>query len=191
MNLPLDREDALALVREYTKSESLVRHMLAVEAAMRAYARKLGEHEEVWGVTGLLHDFDYERWPNPNLDESGHPYTGVAILREKGFPEPVLDALMGHAEYTGTERKTPMAKTLFAVDELCGFIMAVAYVRPEKLAGMKPKSVRKKLKDKAFAAKVSREDIRKGIEELGVDENEHIALCIEAMNGIADELGVA
>lgn len=189
MELPLNRQGALDLVREYTASESLVRHMLAVEAAMRAYARKSGEDEELWGITGLLHDFDYERWPNPDLDESGHPWPGVAILREKGFPEPVLEAILGHAEYTGTERRTELAKTLFAVDELCGFIMAVAYVRPEKLADMKPKSVKKKLKDKAFAAKVSRDDIRRGIEELGVDENEHIALCIEAMNGIAAELG--
>lgn len=189
MELPLDRQGALDLVREYTQSESLVRHMLAVEAAMRACARKRGEDEELWGVTGLLHDFDYERWPNPDLDETGHPYTGVAILKEKGFPEIVLEAILAHAEYTGTPRRTPLARDLFAVDELCGFIMAVAYVRPEKLKGMKPKSVKKKLKDKAFAAKVSREDIRRGIEELGVDENEHIALCIEAMNGISADLG--
>lgn len=189
MELPLDRQGALALVREYTQSESLVRHMLAVEAAMRAYARQSGEDEETWGITGLLHDFDYERWPNPDLDTSGHPFTGVAILREKGFPEPVLDAIMGHAEYTGTERRTPLAKTLFAVDELCGFIMAVAYLRPEKLTGMKPGSVKKKLKNRTFAAKVSRDDIRRGIEELGVDENGHIALCIDAMNGIAPDLG--
>ncbi len=189
MSLPLNREEALSLVREYTQSESLVRHMLAVEAAMRAYARKQGEDEELWGITGLLHDFDYERWPNPDRDESGHPATGVAILEEKGFPRDVLDSILGHADYTGVERVTPLAKTLFAVDELCGFIMAVAYVRPEHLAGMKPKSVKKKLKDKAFAAKVSRDDIRNGIEALGVDENDHIALCIEAMTGISKELG--
>lgn len=187
--LPLNRDNALNLVREFTESASLIRHMLAVEAAMRAYARKLGEDEALWGITGLLHDFDYERWPNPDLDESGHPYTGVPILRERGYPEVLIEAIMGHAEYTGTPRTTPLARTLFAVDELCGFIVAVAHVRPGHLDGMKPKSVKKKLKDRAFAAKVSREDIRKGIEELGVDETEHITLCIEALKGISEELG--
>ncbi len=183
------REEAWSLLNEYTESASLIKHMLAVEAAMCAYAARLGEDETAWGMTGLLHDFDYERWPNPDLDETGHPYTGVAILREAGYPDPMLDAIMGHAEYTGTARTTKMAQCLFAVDELCGFIMAVAYVRPENLAGMKPKSVRKKLKDKRFAAAVSREDIRIGIEELGADEAEHIALCIAAMQGISGELG--
>lgn len=185
-----DREAAWALLTEYTESESLRKHMLAVEAAMRTYAKKYGEDEDYWGITGLLHDFDYERWPNPDLDETGHPYTGVKILREKGYPEEMLEAIMGHAEYSGTPRTTQLAKTLFAVDELCGFITAVAYVRPEKLVGMKPKSVRKKLKDKRFAAKVSRDDIRVGVEELGVDESEHIATCIAAMAEIAAELGL-
>ena len=185
----VNRDEAWELLHEYTKSASLIKHMLAIEAAMRAYGRKFGEDEELWGVTGLLHDFDYERWPNPNLDETEHPFTGVKILRERGYPEEMLEAILGHAEYSGVERKTNLAKALFAVDELCGFIMAVAYVRPDKLGGMKPKSVKKKLKDKAFAAKVSREDIRKGIEELGVDESEHIAFCIEAMQGVAGELG--
>ncbi len=188
MALP-SRAEALALVREFTQSEALVRHMLAVEAAMRAYARKLGEDEELWGLTGLLHDFDYERWPNPQLDATGHPFPGVAILRERGYPEPMLTAILGHAQYSGVPRETPLARTLFAVDELCGFITAVAYVRPERLKAMEPRSVKKKLKDKAFAAKVSREDIRQGIGELGVPEDEHIALCIAAMQSIAPELG--
>lgn len=185
----LDRTEALALVREYTQSESLVRHMLAVEAAMRAYARLSGEDEELWGITGLLHDFDYERWPNPGRDETGHPWPGVALLRERGYPEAMLRAILGHADYTGTPRTDPLARTLFAVDELCGFITAVAHVRPEGLEGMTPSSVRKKLKNRAFAAKVSREDISLGAAELGVDENEHIARCIEAMQSIRTDLG--
>ncbi len=185
----VDREKAWALLNEYTQSESLIRHMLAVEAAMIAYAKKLGEDENLWGVTGLLHDFDYEKWPNPDLDESGHPFTGVAILREEGYPEEMLDAILGHALYSGVARETPLAKSLFAVDELCGFVMALAYVRPDNLVGMKPKSVKKKLKDKAFAAAVSREDIRIGIEELSVDQDDHIATVIAAMNGISTALG--
>jgi len=187
--MSVDRENAWALLNEYTQSESLVRHMLAVEAAMRAYARKLDEDEDLWGVTGLLHDFDYERWPNPDLDETGHPFTGVAVLRDQGYPEEMLDAIMGHALYSGIARETPLAKALFAVDELCGFVMAVAYVRPENLTGMKPKSVKKKLKDKAFAAAVSRDDIRLGIEEMAVDQDEHIQTVIDAMHGIAGKLG--
>lgn len=167
-----------------------MKHMFAVEAAMRAYARKYGEDEELWGLTGLLHDFDYERWPNPNLDHTEHPFTGVKILREKGYPEAMVEAILGHAQYSGVPRATMMAKALFASDELCGFITACALVRPEKLAGMAPKSVKKKLKDKAFAAKVNRDDIRQGIEELGVPEDEHIAFCIQAMQGIASELGL-
>lgn len=185
----VDREKAWALLNEYTQSESLIKHMLAVEAAMRTYAQKHGEDEELWGVTGLLHDFDYEKWPNPDRDETGHPFTGVAILREQGYPDEIIDAILGHALYSGVPRETAMAKTLFAVDELCGFIMAVAYVRPENLTGMKPKSVKKKLKDKAFAAAVSRDDIRSGIEELGVDESEHIQTVIDALHAIASELG--
>ena len=185
----VDRQAALELVKEYTQRESLIKHMLAVEAAMRFYARKFEEDEELWGATGLLHDFDYERWPNPNLDRTEHPFTGVKILGERGYPEAMIDAILGHAEYSGVARESQMSKTLFAVDELCGFITAVAHVRPDHLGGMKPKSVRKKLKDKRFAAKVSREDIAKGIEELGIDESEHIANCIEAMQGIAGEMG--
>lgn len=185
----VSRSAAWELLNEYTESESLVKHMLAVEAAMRAYARKFDEDEELWGVTGLLHDFDYEKWPNPNQDDTGHPYTGVAILREKGYPEMMLDAIMGHGLYTGVPRETPLAKTLFAVDELCGLVMACAYVRPENLNGMKAKSVKKKMKDKAFAAGVSRDDIRLGMEELQVDENEHIELVIGAMSDIKSDLG--
>jgi len=178
---PVSRDEAWKLLQEHTQSQSLVLHMLAVEAAMRAYARKLGQDEELWEVTGLLHDFDYEQWPNPNRDETGHPFPGVKILREKGYPEEMCQAVLGHAEYSGVPRTTPLAKTLFAVDELCGFLTAAAYVRPTKLEGLTPSSVKKKLKAKQFAAAVSREDIRKGIEELGVPEDEHIAFCIEAM----------
>ncbi len=185
----LTREDAFRLLTEYTESDNLIKHMLGVEAAMRAYARQDGLDEELWGVTGLLHDFDYERWPNPELDESGHPWTGVEILRERGYPEEMLDAIMGHAPFTNRPRTTPLAKTLFAVDELSGLIMAMGYVRPNNLEELKPKSVKKKLKDKAFARGVNREDVQLGIEELGVDPAEHIQLVIEAMQGIAQELG--
>ena len=185
-----DRAAAWALLNEYTQSQSLVRHMLAVEAAMRGYARKLGEEETRWGITGLLHDFDYERWPNPGLGTSGHPHTGVAILREKGYPEEICDAILGHAPFTGHPRTTSLAKALFAVDELCGLVMAMGYVRPQKLNGLEPKSVKKKLKDKAFAAGVSREDVRQGVAEFGVNEDEHYALVIAAMQGISGELGL-
>lgn len=184
-----DRAAAWALLNEHTKSEGLIRHMLAVEAAMQAYARKLGEDETAWGVAGLLHDFDYERWPNPNLDTSGHPHMGVAILRDCGYPDDICDAILGHAPFTGHPRTTPMAKALFAVDELCGLVMAMGYVRPEKLNGLEPKSIRKKLKDKAFAAGVNRDDVRQGIAELDVDEDSHFALVIAAMQGVAGELG--
>jgi putative nucleotidyltransferase with HDIG domain len=186
----IDRDEAWALLTEYTESESLRRHMLAVEAAMRTYARHFGEDEELWGITGLLHDFDYERWPNPNLDSTGHPYTGVRILREQGYPGDLCDAIMGHAQYTNTPRDTNLAKALFAVDELCGMVQAIGYVRPEKLNGLTPKSVKKKLKDKAFAKGVNRDDVDLGIAELGVDPNEHIARVIEAMQDIAHRLGL-
>ena len=185
----VDRDHAWALLKEYTESERLVRHMLAVEAAMRAYARLGGHDEELWGVTGLLHDFDYERWPNENLDETGHPWTGVEILREQGYPAELLDAMMGHAPFTGHARTTAIAKTLFAVDELSGLIMAMAYLRPNKLEGIQPKSVKKKLKDKAFARGVNRDDVRLGIEELGVEQDAHIMVVVEAMQGISGELG--
>lgn len=181
----LSRENAWTLLTEHTKSDSLRRHALAVEAAMRVYAEKFGEDKELWGITGLLHDFDYEKYPSPD----DHPFRGVEILREKQYPEDIIEAILGHATYSGVPRKSNMAKTLFAVDELCGFIMAVAYVRPDSLNGMTPKSVRKKLKDKQFAAKVSREDIETGVEELGVDRDEHIAVIIKALAGISTALG--
>lgn len=181
----LDRQAAWQLLNEYTKSKSLLKHALCVEAAMRAYAQKFGDDQEKWGITGLLHDFDYEKYPT----QDGHPFKGIEILKEKGYPEDIIEAILGHAEYTGTPRVTQLAKTLYAVDELCGFIVAVAYVRPEKLDGMKAKSVKKKLKDKAFAAAVSREHIAQGIEELGVDESEHIELIINAL-AKEDQLGL-
>lgn len=182
------REEALSLLNEYTKSDSLLRHAYAVEQAMRKYAQKYGEDEEKWGVTGLLHDFDYEKYPTAEE----HPFVGNKILKEHGYEDDILEAIMGHADYTGVPRKTLMAKTLFAVDELAGFIFAVTYVRPSKsVQDVKVKSVTKKLKDKGFAAKVSREDINKGIEELGVDRAEHIQFVIDALKEKADKLGLA
>jgi len=183
------RADAWALLTEYTQSDSLRRHMLAVEAAMRSYANKFGEDADRWGLAGLLHDFDYERWPNPSLGPDGHPFTGVKILRERGYPDDILEAILGHAGYSGVARNSRMAKTLFAVDELCGFVVAAAYVRPEKLTNLSSSSVKKKLKDKSFAAAVSRQDISQGIAELGVEQDEHFTLVISALQGIAAELG--
>ncbi|BAI81265.1 HAD-superfamily hydrolase [Deferribacter desulfuricans SSM1] len=183
----VSREEAYQLLTEYTKSDSLIKHALAVETAMRAYAEKFGEDVEKWGVVGLLHDFDYEKYPS----EEEHPYKGAEILKERGYPEDIIEAILGHADYTGVERKTLMAKTLFAVDELSGFLLACAYVRPDKkIANVKVKSVKKKLKDKSFARGVNREDIYKGVEELGVDLDEHIAFLIEALSKNADILGV-
>lgn len=183
----MTREEAYRLLTEYTQKENLIKHALAVEAAMRAYARKFGEDEETWGIVGLLHDFDYEMYPS--LED--HPFKGAEILRQKGFPEEWVEAILGHAEHTGVPRTTLMAKTLFAVDELCGFITAVALVRPDKkLESVAVKSVKKKLKDKAFARQVSREDIRKGADELGVALDEHIAFVLEAMKAIAPRLGL-
>jgi putative nucleotidyltransferase with HDIG domain len=182
-----DRASALALLQQYTSSESLRKHGLAVEAAMRAYARKFSCDEEEWGIVGLLHDFDYEQYP----DATGHPYAGNAILAERGYPEHIRRAIMSHADHTGVSRETPMEKTLFAVDELCGFLLAVAYVRPDRsMAGVEVKSVRKKMKDKAFARAVSRDDMRKGAEDLGVDFDEHVAFTIRALAGQASALGV-
>jgi putative nucleotidyltransferase with HDIG domain len=181
------REAAWCLLTEFTQSESLRKHALAVEACMRAYARKLGGDEELWGVTGLLHDFDYERWPS--LDD--HPYRGNEILAERGWPEEIRRAIMSHAEYSGVARVSPMEKALFACDELAGFITACALVKPGKsLAEVEAKSVRKKMKDKAFARSVNRDDIVNGAADLGVELEEHIALCVEAMKGIAGELGL-
>jgi putative nucleotidyltransferase with HDIG domain len=174
-------------MEEWTESDSLRKHMLAVEAAMRAYARKFGEDEEKWGVTGLLHDMDYEKHPTP----AEHPMVGVAELEKRGYPEDVLYAIKGHADYLDVPRDTLMSKTLYAVDELSGFIVAVALMRPERLEGMKAKSVRKKMKQKSFAAAVNRDDIVRGAEELGVDLNEHIEFVAAALNERADALDLA
>ena len=183
-----DRQKALNLLQEYTKSDSLLRHAYAVEQVLRKYAQKFGEDEDKWGITGLLHDFDYEMYPTAEE----HPIVGNKILKENGYEDDILDAIMGHADYTGIPRKSLMAKTLFACDELAGFIFAVTYVRPSKsIVDVKVKSVTKKLKDKRFAAKVSRADISKGIEELGVDRAEHIQFVIDALKGKAAELGLA
>ena len=184
------RDEALALVHEYTQSESLRRHMYAVEAAMRAYARKYDEDEETWGVTGLIHDFDYERWPNDDhAPDAEHPSAGVAILRARGWPDEILHAILAHADYTGIEPKSRMARTLRAVDELTGFVMACALIRPTGISDLEPRSVKKKLKDRRFAAAVSREDMRRDWDALGVDHTEHMATVIEAMRGISDRLG--
>jgi len=185
------RAETLDLMHEYTESLSLRKHMYAVEAAMRAYAEKSGADIELWGITGLIHDFDYERWPNDaHSPTDEHPSTGVAILREQGWPEEVLDAVMAHADYTNVPANTPLAKTLRAVDELAGFIMACALIRPTRISDLGAKSVKKKLKDKRFAAGVNREDIREAQEVLGEDLTEHIDFVIEAMRGIADQLGL-
>jgi putative nucleotidyltransferase with HDIG domain len=185
------RAETLDLMHEYTESLSLRKHMYAVEAAMRAYAEKSGADIELWGITGLIHDFDYERWPNDaHSPTDEHPSTGVAILREQGWPEEVLDAVMAHADYTHVPATTPLAKTLRAVDELAGFIMACALIRPTRISDLGAKSVKKKLKDKRFAAGVNREDIREAQEALGEDLTEHIDFVVEAMRGIADQLGL-
>lgn len=183
----MDRQAAWELLCEYTKSENLRKHALAVEACTRAYARKFGEDEEKWGVVGLIHDFDYEAYPNA----PDHPLRGSEILKEKGCPEDTRRAILGHADYTGVPRDTLMAKALFACDELAGFITACALVRPDRIMSLEAKSVRKRMKDKAFARSVSRQDITQGAEELGVPLDEHIAFCIEAMRAIADRLGLA
>jgi putative nucleotidyltransferase with HDIG domain len=189
--MELNREDALALMHEYTKNENLRRHMYAVEAAMRAYARKYGEDEDLWGITGLLHDFDYERWPNDDRKpDDEHPTVGVGILRERGYPEEMLQAILGHADYTGVPRESLMARVLFAVDELTGFLTACALVRPTGISDLKVKSVKKKFKDSSFARGVNREDVQRGVEELAVDFAEHVQLVIEAMRGIQEELGL-
>lgn len=181
------REDAEKLLKEYTKSESLLKHAYAVEQAMRSYALKFGEDVEKWGITGLLHDFDYEQYPSADQ----HPFKGAEILKNNGFPQDVIDAILGHADYTGIKRESLMAKTLFAVDELCGFLMACAYVRPDrKIANVKAKSVKKKLKDKSFAKGVNRDDIEKGIQELNVDKTEHIEFVIKALSEIDEKLGL-
>jgi putative nucleotidyltransferase with HDIG domain len=187
--MTIDRESAWCLLTEFTQSESLRKHALSVEACMRAYARKFAagstEEEELWGVVGLLHDFDYEKYPS--LDD--HPYRGNEILKERGYPDEIRRAIMSHAEYTGVTRDSQMEKALFACDELAGFITAVALIKPGKsLAEVDTKSVRKRMKDKAFARKVNRDDIVNGAAALGVDLEEHITFCIEALKPIADKL---
>jgi putative nucleotidyltransferase with HDIG domain len=185
--MTIDRESAWCLLTEFTQSESLRKHALSVEACMRAYARKLGSDEDLWGVVGLLHDFDYEKYPSPD----NHPHKGNEILKERGYPDEIRKAIMSHADYTGVTRDTPMEKALFACDELAGFITAVALIKPGKsLAEVDAKSVRKRMKDKAFARKVNRDDIVNGAADLGVDLEEHITFCIEALKEIAVELGL-
>lgn len=186
-------DDALALMHEFTPSEALRKHMYAVEVAMRAYARKLDADEAAWGLVGLLHDFDYERYPNPeHRADDEHPAWGVRLLRERGFPDESCQAILGHATYCGVPRATPMAKILFAVDELCGFLVACALVRPSRsLNDLEVRSVKKKLKDKAFAAKVERAEIAAGVELLGTELADHIRFIIAALKPHAGELGIA
>lgn len=183
----MNRQEALNLLHEFTQSPSLRNHAYAVEAAMRAYARKLGDDEELWGVVGLLHDFDYERYPVLG----DHPFKGADILRERGVEEIIIEACLAHAAFTGVQRNTPLKRAIFAVDELTGFITAVALVRPSKqIADVEVKSVKKKMKDKAFAAAVSREDLTLGAQEMSVSLEEHIETVLTAMQGIAGELGL-
>ena len=179
--------DSLELFHEWTETDSLRRHAYAVEAAMAEYAERLGADVERWRIAGLLHDMDYERHPSPEE----HPFVGVKVLEEAGYDEEIRTAILGHAPYSGVPRETPMAKTLFAVDELAGFITAVGYVRPNGLDELTPKSVKKKLKDLRFAAAVSRDDIAQGVEELGVSLDEHITTVISGMQREAKRLGFA
>jgi len=182
----MDRQAAWNLLCEYTKNENLRRHAQAVEACMRAYAGRFGEDVEEWGAVGLIHDFDYELYPNA----PDHPLKGSEILKDKGYPEDVRRAILAHADYTGVPRDTLLGRVLFACDELAGFITACSLVRPDRIASLEARSVRKRMKDKAFARSVSREDIMKGAEELGVPLDEHITFCLEAMRGIAETLGL-
>lgn len=187
------RSDALALLHEFTQSDSLRKHMLAVECAMRAYATKFGEDPERWGLAGLIHDFDYEKFPNADHSPTeGHPAHGVGVLREKGWPDDILQAILGHGTYTGVARETRMAKTLFAVDELTGLITATALVRPSRsVYEVDARSVRKKMKDKGFARGVNRDDVINGAQDLGVELDEHIQFVVDAMRASADALGLA
>ena len=191
-NSDWSRDRGLALMHEYTASDALRKHMYAVELAMRAMAAKLGGDPDEWGLVGLLHDFDYERWPNQEHSPTeGHPAQGVRALAEQGLPEPMQRAILGHGSYTGVPRDTPMAKALFAVDELCGFLVACALVRPSRsLRDLEVASVKKKLKDKAFARGVNRDEVRQGAEELGVDLDEHIRFVIEALRPVEGTLGL-
>ncbi len=188
----MNYQESLDLMHEYTESDALRKHMYSVEAAMRAYANKYREDEEKWGIVGLLHDFDYERYPNHERSPTEeHPSTGVRILRERGYPDDVCDAILGHGDYTGVPRETLMAKTLYAVDELCGFLNACALVRPSRsFQDLKVKSVKKKLKDKGFARAVSRDEIRHGAEEAGLDFDEHVQFVIEALRPVEKTLGL-
>jgi len=188
----MNRSDALALMEQHTHSAALRQHMLAVEAAMRAYAGKYGGDAEAWGIVGLLHDFDYETYPNPEHSPTeGHPAWGVKLLRERGLSEDQCRAILGHASYSGVARDSGMAKALFAVDELCGFLVACVLVRPSRSFGdLEVSSVKKKLKDKAFARGVNRDDVRQGAEELGVPLDEHIAACIAALRPVEQTLGL-
>jgi putative nucleotidyltransferase with HDIG domain len=179
------RDEALALLNEYTKKPGLIKHALAVEAAVRACARRAGADEEAWGLVGLLHDFDYERWPDPE----NHPFRGSEILEQRGYPEWFRRAILSHAQYSGVPRESELEKSLFACDELCGFLTACALVTPSKsLADVKVKSVKKKMKAKAFAASVNRDDIREGAADLGVELDDHVAFVLEALRAVADEL---
>jgi putative nucleotidyltransferase with HDIG domain len=188
-----NREDSWKLLCEYTQSESLRKHALAVEACVRAYARKLGADEELWGLAALLHDFDYERWPNADHHPTQeHPYEGSKILRERGYSEEMITAILGHADYSGVPRVSPLDHTLFACDELSGFLTACALIKPSKsIHEVETASVKKKLKDKAFARGVNRQDVYKGAEEIGIPLDDHIAFCIAALRAIASELGLA
>lgn len=187
------REEAWALLCEYTRSENLRKHALAVEACVRAYARKFGADEELWGLTALLHDFDYERWPNNDHHPTQeHPFEGSRVLRARGYPEEMIRAILSHADYSGVPRQTPLEHTLFACDELAGFLTACALVKPGKsIFEVDTDSVKRKLKDKAFARGVNRQDVFKGAEELGVSLDAHIGFCIQAMRDTADRLGLA
>lgn len=181
-------EEAWELFREWTGSDSLRKHALAVELAMRAYAHKYGEDEELWAVTGILHDLDYERYPDA---DTGHPRMALELFEQRGYPGELIDAVAGHAPYLGVPRETRLAKALFAVDELSGFIVAVALVRPTGIAGMQPKSVKKKLKEANFAAAVNREEVRQAAADLGEDFDQHVAFVIAALEPHADELGLS
>ena len=188
----MNRDEALALMHEYTESDGLRKHMYAVELAMRAYAKKIGEDEDEWGLVGLLHDFDYEKYPNDaHSPTEEHPSFGVSLLRERGFPDHMCEAILGHAVYCGVTRETPMAKTLFGVDELCGFLVACVLVRPSRSFGdLKVKSVKKKLKDKGFARGVNRDEVVQGAEELGIPLEEHIQFLIDALGSDEASLGL-
>ena len=188
----MTRDEALALMQEHTPSPSLRQHMLAVEAAMRAYAQRNGADPETWGTVGLLHDFDYETYPNhEHSPTDGHPAWGVKLLRERGLADEQCRAILGHASYSGVPRESQMAKALFAVDELCGFLVACALVRPSRsFADLEVASVKKKLKDKAFARGVNRDDVRAGAEELGVPLDDHIAFCVAALRPVESRLGL-